>query len=146
MIGGGAAGHAGALAAAALGARCTLIDPAERLGRGQAAELAEAMFLREAIGGRPAQPLDWPGFRRRLGQALATDHANHTAARLATLGATVIRGTARFVDARTVRVNGTAIRARRFVLATGAVPQEPAWARSRRDSPGRRPWRGSERR
>lgn len=130
VIGGGAAGHAVALAAAALGARCTLVDPTERLGRGQAADVAEAMFLREAIGRRPGERFNWPDFRRRLGRALAADHANHTAARLATLGVTVIRGTARFTDARTIRVNDRAIRARRFILAAGALPHEPGWARA----------------
>ncbi len=128
VIGGGTGGHAVALAAAAIGARCTLIDPADRLGRGQAADLAEATFLREAIGLRPGDPFDWTAFGRRLGLALAADHANHAAPRLAAAGVTVIRGAARFTDARTVEVDGRAIRARRFVLATGGAPHEPGWA------------------
>lgn len=128
VIGGGAGGHAVALAAAAIGARCTLIDPADRLGRGQAADLAEATFLREALDLRPGDPFDWTAFRRRLGLVLASDHSNHAAARLAAAGVTVMRGTARFTDAGTVIANGLAICARRFVLATGASPREPGWA------------------
>lgn len=128
VIGGGAGGHAVALAAAAIGARCMLIDPADRLGRGQAADLAESTFLRETLDRQPGEPFDWIGFRRRLGLILAADHANHAAARLSAAGVNVVRGTARFTDARTVTANGLAIRARRFVLATGASAQQPGWA------------------
>lgn len=128
VIGGGTGGHALALAAAAIGARCTLVDPAGRLGRGQAADLAEATFLREALAQLKGGPFDWTGFRRRLGLMLASDHANYGAARLAAAGVTVLRGTAQFTDARTIGVNGIAVRARRFVLATGAVRATPGWA------------------
>jgi pyruvate/2-oxoglutarate dehydrogenase complex dihydrolipoamide dehydrogenase (E3) component len=49
-------------------------------------------------------------------------------ARLEALGAQVLRGEARFIDGRTVAVGDTNIRARRFIIATGArsvVPPIP---------------------
>jgi len=41
------------------------------------------------------------------------------------LGATVIQGTARFADRRTIEVEGQRVRARRFVIATGSRPAVP---------------------
>src|SRR5689334_20307761 len=74
------------------------------------------------------------------GQALRVDFAKvreHTAAvrsavaatvsaeRLGALGVKVIAGAARFVDPRTVSAGDTIVRARRFVIATGAVADPP---------------------
>jgi pyruvate/2-oxoglutarate dehydrogenase complex dihydrolipoamide dehydrogenase (E3) component len=45
--------------------------------------------------------------------------------RFQALGANVIKGEARFIDRRTIEVNGQQIRARRFVIATGSKPLIP---------------------
>jgi pyruvate/2-oxoglutarate dehydrogenase complex dihydrolipoamide dehydrogenase (E3) component len=45
--------------------------------------------------------------------------------RFRALGATVIKGEARFVDRRTVQVGDQLVRARRFVIATGSTPAIP---------------------
>ncbi len=121
VIGGGTAGHALAMAAAALGARCTLIDARARLGRGQASDLAETLFFAAATAHERGRPFDLAALRDRIGQALAAQAPSYAAARLRSLGVTVITGTAAFADPRTVVVGGDGIRARRFVLATGAA-------------------------
>jgi len=51
--------------------------------------------------------------------------ATEDAAALACEGVTVVDGTARFVDRRTIDVDGRRLRARRFVVATGARPSLP---------------------
>jgi pyruvate/2-oxoglutarate dehydrogenase complex dihydrolipoamide dehydrogenase (E3) component len=55
--------------------------------------------------------------------AIAPNDSEH---RFRALGAEVINGTARFVDRRTIQVGETAIRARRFVIATGSRPAIPS--------------------
>lgn len=122
VIGGGTAGHALALAAAALGLGCTLVDEREHLGAGQAADLAAGMTLvaahaRATVGGTP---FDFPALRRTIAAAVSTASRNYSADRLRALGVTVIRSTARFADRETVMTADAAIRARRFVVATGA--------------------------
>ncbi|MCB1488849.1 MAG: FAD-dependent oxidoreductase, partial [Bauldia sp.] len=51
--------------------------------------------------------------------------ANNSAERLSALGVTVIRAPVRFVDQRTAVAGDATIRARRFVIATGARPAAP---------------------
>jgi pyruvate/2-oxoglutarate dehydrogenase complex dihydrolipoamide dehydrogenase (E3) component len=55
-------------------------------------------------------------------RALAPNFASR---RLAGLGVQVIRGTAHFADPHTVVVGGVAVKARRFVIATGSSPVVP---------------------
>lgn len=131
VIGGGTAGHALALAAAALGLGCTLVDEREQLGAGQAADLAAGMTLaaahahaRAAARGGAAT-FDLPALRRTIAAAVSTATRNNSADRLRALGVTVIRSTARFADRETVITADAAIRARRFVVATGAHYARP---------------------
>ena len=50
---------------------------------------------------------------------------NNSAERFTAMGVTVLRGEAKFADARTVVVGDTVIKARRFVIATGSRPAIP---------------------
>lgn len=58
--------------------------------------------------------------------AIAADAVSEDAGpRLTALGIEMVRGTARFSDPRMLKVGESAIRARRFVIATGAAPGVP---------------------
>lgn len=56
---------------------------------------------------------------------IATIAPHDSVERFEGLGATVIQGTASFLDRRTVEVDGQRVRARRFVIATGSRPAVP---------------------
>jgi pyruvate/2-oxoglutarate dehydrogenase complex dihydrolipoamide dehydrogenase (E3) component len=60
---------------------------------------------------------------RSVIDAIAPNDSEH---RFCALGATVIRGEARFADPKTVAVGDQLIKARRFVIATGSSPSIPA--------------------
>lgn len=136
VIGAGANGIALAIAAAAFGVPVVLIERDATGGdQGPLAVRAlievgvRAQALRDA--GRFGLPAAEPQpnaaqIHDHVQRALATDRANHAAERLATLGITVIRGEARFTSRSTVTVEGQPIKARRFVIATGARTIPPA--------------------
>jgi pyruvate/2-oxoglutarate dehydrogenase complex dihydrolipoamide dehydrogenase (E3) component len=58
--------------------------------------------------------------------AVEAVEASESPERLAAAGIEVIPGRARFIDPMTIDVDGRAIRARRFVICTGAAPVEPS--------------------
>jgi pyruvate/2-oxoglutarate dehydrogenase complex dihydrolipoamide dehydrogenase (E3) component len=60
---------------------------------------------------------------------IAAIEPNDSVERFTGLGVTVLRGAARFADKRTVVVDGTEIRARRFVVATGLRARRSAHRR-----------------
>lgn len=119
VIGGGAAGSAMAYAAVGLGLSCVLVETRSPLGRGQARDLA----LDALIGAAPST--DFETLRERIGLAVARTAPLHGAERLRAAGVRVVEATARFTDRTTVEAAGLRIRARRFVLATGARPVLP---------------------
>lgn len=119
VIGAGTAGHAVALGAAALGLRCTVVDPRPVLGAGQLADLLELVATEAAARLEPDVIGDWNALARRAGTALARAAPDHGAARLRTLGVAVVTAAPRFAGPRTLLAGGMVIRARRFVLATG---------------------------
>jgi len=130
VIGAGGNGVALAIAAAAFGVPVVLIER-DAIG-GDSGPLAtralieigaRAQALRDAgrFGLAATEPQPNPAqIHDHIQRALTADRANHTAERLATLGITVIRGEARFTSRSTVTVDGRPIKARRFVIATGA--------------------------
>ncbi len=119
VIGGGPAGFAMASAAVGLGLSCILIDEGPRLGRSQAADLAADILL-------AARPGDtWAALRDRAGRAIAARAPQHDAARLRAMGVTVLGERARFLDPDTLAAGVASIRARRFVVATGAAAVPP---------------------
>lgn len=141
IIGGGAAGLAVATTAAMFGAPVVLVErdrpggpPAHdgALGRGLQAAAGRARALAEAphfgVTAGDVQ-IDHARLREHLGHVAGALAPNETAERLAALGIVLLRGEARFRNRQTVAVGGTEIRARRFVVATGARPAMP-------DTPG----------
>lgn len=135
VIGGGAAGLALAMAAAAFGVEVVLIErgtPGGRNGAIVTAALAvagaRAQALREAgrlgiVAGEP-EP-DHTGVQEHIRRSLAAGAPNHAPERLAALGVRLIRGEAHFVSRSTAVVGDQAIKARRFVIATGSRPALP---------------------
>ncbi|MBN9363117.1 MAG: NAD(P)/FAD-dependent oxidoreductase [Devosia sp.] len=95
------------------------------------AAAAHAQAVRE--GGAFGIAADDPrvNFRRvhdHVEQVINALAPQHAAARLGALGVEVVEGTARFINRRAVTAGDTEIRARRFVIATGArlpVPSIP---------------------
>ena len=136
VIGAGQNGVALAIAAAAFGVPVVLIERDATGGdQGPLAIRAlievggRAQALRDAgrLGFAAIEPQPNPAqIHDHIQRALAADQANHAAERLATLGISVIRGEARFTSRSTVTVEGQPIKARRFVIATGARAVPPA--------------------
>lgn len=120
VIGGGGAGHAAAFAAAGLGLSCVLIEKRLPLGRGAARDLA----LDILVGAPPGA--DFAALRERIGRAVDRAAPLHAAERLRAAGVEVLEGTGRFADGTSMAVGPTTVRARRFVIATGARPVVPA--------------------
>ncbi len=91
-----------------------------------AAKQAAIMRDVEAFGFAPVEIK--PAYNRvntHVKQVIAGISPVDSEDRFRALGATVIKGEARFVDRRTVQVGDQLIRARRFVIATGSTPAIP---------------------
>jgi pyruvate/2-oxoglutarate dehydrogenase complex dihydrolipoamide dehydrogenase (E3) component len=69
--------------------------------------------------------VDMAKVREHVRGVIAAIEPNDSQARFEGLGVTVLRKHARFVDRETVDAEGTRIRARRFVVATGSSPAVP---------------------
>lgn len=138
VIGGGACGLDLALAARQRGLDVVLVDlpgtesvdPArDSLRRAAlAASAARAQAIRTAgsVGLDNAEPK--PNFRvigEHAAAVTATAAPRDSVERLTALGITVLSGAASFADARSLRCGESTIRARQFVLATGASPAIP---------------------
>ncbi|MCA0422460.1 MAG: FAD-dependent oxidoreductase [Proteobacteria bacterium] len=139
VIGAGAAGLSVAASAALLGVPVVLIERGamggECLNAGcvpskaliAAAGMAKADQRAEAFGVHFSAPLiDRARIGRHIRAVIASIAPVDSAERYRAMGAEVITGEARFVDARTVAVGETLVTARRFVIATGAGPMLPA--------------------
>jgi pyruvate/2-oxoglutarate dehydrogenase complex dihydrolipoamide dehydrogenase (E3) component len=141
VIGAGSAGLTLAAAAVAFGESVVLVEK-EKMGGDclntgcvpskaliAAARHAEAVRTADRFGIRAGEPeTDFPAVVAHVRSVIAAIEPNDSVERFTGLGVTVIRGAARFTDRRTVSVDGKAIRARRFVVATGsraAVPPIP---------------------
>ncbi len=91
-----------------------------------AAKQAAIMRDAEAFGFAPVEIK--PAYNRvnaHVKQVIATIAPVDSEDRFRALGATVIKGEARFIDRRTVQVGDQLIKARRFVIATGSTPAIP---------------------
>jgi pyruvate/2-oxoglutarate dehydrogenase complex dihydrolipoamide dehydrogenase (E3) component len=144
IIGAGAAGLSVAAGAALLGARTVLIEKGEMggdcLNYGcvpskallAAAHRAQAMRSASKYGIAAVEPaIDFARVHAHVRGVIDEIAPVDSAERFAGLGATVLRGTARFIARDKVAVNGTTLRAKRFVLAVGgkaAVPPIPGLA------------------
>lgn len=138
VIGAGASGLAVAEAARRLGATVVVIERGETGGMSlksgalalrafsSAADKAAAMRAGAPFGvfGEPAKV----SFRRvhdHVAELIGRGAAEVSPAKLAAAGIDLLKGVGTFTDPKTVRVNDTEIKARRFVIATGARPVQP---------------------
>jgi pyruvate/2-oxoglutarate dehydrogenase complex dihydrolipoamide dehydrogenase (E3) component len=139
VIGAGSGGLSVAAAAAALGGSVVLVEKGklggECLNTGcvpsksllAAAARAHAVARARAFGiSVGAAEVDFGMVHRRVHDVIAAIAPNDSKERFSGLGVRVIEGTARFKDRSTVVVgDGTEIKARRFVIATGSSPAVP---------------------
>lgn len=136
VIGAGTAGLAVATAAAAFGVSVVIVER-HRMGghaggsavMALAAAAARAQAVREArrfgvVTGEPQ--VNDAQLHDHVQRVLAAAAPNTSAERMTALGAVVIAGDARFVSRSTVAVGEQTIKARRFVIATGARTVAPA--------------------
>lgn len=141
VIGAGTAGLAVATAAAAFGVPVVLVERDRmggEIGSSAVAALASAGARAQAVheAGRFGLVVGEPEIRDaalhdHIQRVVAARRPNVSAERLTALGATVMSGEARFVSRSTVIVGDQAIKARRFVVATGArgaLPDSPGLA------------------
>lgn len=141
VIGAGSGGLAVAQAARAYGASVVLVEKA-RLGgnalhtgaipaKALVAAAAHAQALRDGAAFGIASDEPKINFRKvhdHVEQVITALAPQNAAGKLEALGVEIVRGAARFVNRRAVAVGDTEIRARRFVIATGArlpVPSIP---------------------
>lgn len=139
VVGGGSGGLAAAFRAAAHGASVAMLEPAAIGGTcvnvgcvpkkvmWHAAELAGQIAKAHHLGFDVAQTpeLSWPTLLERRGRYIANIHASYER-RLVEQGITRIAQAGRLVAADTVEcADGTRLRARHIVLATGARPVRP---------------------
>jgi pyruvate/2-oxoglutarate dehydrogenase complex dihydrolipoamide dehydrogenase (E3) component len=138
VVGAGSAGLSVAAIAASLGASVVLIERG-RMGGDclnvgcvpskallAAGERAQAVRTAGAFGidaGEPA--IDMARVRDHIAAVIAGIAPNDSVERFTAMGVRVIQAAARFADAGTVTAGGVAVRARRFVIATGSVPALP---------------------
>jgi pyruvate/2-oxoglutarate dehydrogenase complex dihydrolipoamide dehydrogenase (E3) component len=147
VIGAGAAGLTAAALAAQLGARVVVIERANGAASTanplianpliagvrlqalrSAADAAETARRAGQVGIRTgAVEIDWAAVRRHVDGVAAGIAPNLSTTRIEGFGATVLRGEARFLGAGEVAAGDTIVRARRFVIATGAAPVVPAF-------------------
>ena len=139
VIGAGASGLSAAAAAAAFGVPVVLIEKnrmgGESLNNGSlpskalivAAEHASMLRNGAPFGGRAAgAPTDFTAIRTRVQEVIDAVAPQDSRERFVGLGVRVIPGVARFTDSRTVVVDDIAVKARRFIVATGSSPLVPA--------------------
>jgi pyruvate/2-oxoglutarate dehydrogenase complex dihydrolipoamide dehydrogenase (E3) component len=138
IIGAGSAGLTLAAGAAQLGASVVLIEKGEMggdcLNTGcvpskallAAAKQAQAMRKGAALGIRSAEPeVDFAAVMRHVRGVIDEIAPHDSQERFESLGVTVLRHHARFIDGRTVQAGDHHIRPRRVVIATGSRPRLP---------------------
>ena len=138
VIGAGAAGLSVTAGAAQLGASVVLIER-DRMGgdclntgcvpsKALLAASRAVRAIRDAarfgvIADQPA--IDWDRVRSHVRGVIASLAPIDSEQRFRALGATVLRGEARFIGPATLSVDGRAITARRFIIAAGSRAAEP---------------------
>jgi pyruvate/2-oxoglutarate dehydrogenase complex dihydrolipoamide dehydrogenase (E3) component len=138
VVGAGAAGLSVTAVAAQLGLRVALIER-DRMGGDclnfgcvpskallAAGHAADAARTAGRFGIRlPAPDIDWTAVHAHVRGVIEAIAPADSEARFRALGASVIRGEARFVAPDTLAVNERRLRARRIVIATGSRPAIP---------------------
>jgi pyruvate/2-oxoglutarate dehydrogenase complex dihydrolipoamide dehydrogenase (E3) component len=135
VIGGGPGGVTAALGAASAGKSVVLVEKNTLGGRRLSEAIPRHSWLaasREADKARRVmnftvnaqQPqIDFARLRQETAAIVAAVAPNYSQARLEAMNINVIRASGRFVRADTCEAGGANIRARRFIIATGAVPR-----------------------
>jgi pyruvate/2-oxoglutarate dehydrogenase complex dihydrolipoamide dehydrogenase (E3) component len=138
VIGGGTAGLVTSAGAAGIGARVALIEQ-DRLG-GEClwtgcvpskaliacARAAHGVYTARRFGvDVPAVGVDFGRVMQWVHEAQRRIEPHDSPERFRSLGVEVVRGTARFVGERTLRVDGRVMSAKRVVIATGSKPAVP---------------------
>jgi pyruvate/2-oxoglutarate dehydrogenase complex dihydrolipoamide dehydrogenase (E3) component len=135
VIGGGPGGLTVALGAAAAGKSVVVIEKNALGGRRLtesiprhallAAARAQDSAHRAAVFGIPGQDsqIDFVRVRQHIDVVVAAIAPNYSQPRLEAMNITVIRASGRFIAPDTCEAGGETIKARRFVIATGAVPK-----------------------
>jgi pyruvate/2-oxoglutarate dehydrogenase complex dihydrolipoamide dehydrogenase (E3) component len=141
VIGAGAAGLSVTAVAAQLGLKVALIER-DRMGGDclntgcvpskallAAAHAAQSARAAGRFGIRLPEPvIDWDAVRAHVAGSIAAIAPMDSEARFRALGAEVLRGEARFLDAGTLGIDGRRLTARRIIIAAGsraAVPPIP---------------------
>ena len=138
VIGAGASGLSVTAVAAQLGLRVALIER-DRMGGDclnfgcvpskallAASHAAQAARAADRFGIRLPEPeIDWDAVREHVHGVIAAIAPTNSEARFRALGATVLRGEARFVAPDTLMVDGRRITARRIVIAAGSTAAVP---------------------
>ena len=138
VIGAGSGGLSVAAAAAQFGQKVVLFEKGEMggdcLNYGcvpskallAAAKQAHAMRSGAAYGVKPVEPeVDFSAVRAHVRRAIEAIAPHDSQERFETLGVTVIRAAARFLDARRIEAAGAQYTARRIVIATGSRAAVP---------------------
>jgi pyruvate/2-oxoglutarate dehydrogenase complex dihydrolipoamide dehydrogenase (E3) component len=140
ILGGGAAGLTVAAGAAQLGAKTLLIEKEKELGGDclhygcvpsktliWTAHVRHLMQHADRFGLPPVElpPVDYRQVVRRIRSVIDTIQKHDSADRFCGLGARVEFGDARFLDERTIRLNGARHSAKFWVIATGSSPAIP---------------------
>ncbi|MEX6508505.1 NAD(P)/FAD-dependent oxidoreductase [Jiella sp. M17.18] len=138
VIGAGSGGLSTAAAAAAFGASVVLVERGAMGGdclnygcvpsKALIAAGRHAAAIREApaFGISAGEPrVDFSAVKDHVARVIAAIAPNDSVERFESLGVTVIKADAAFVDPRTVSAGGQLIRARRFVVAAGSSPLVP---------------------
>lgn len=138
VIGAGSGGLSVAAAAASFGVSVVLIERGKMGGdclnvgcvpsKALLAAGKRAQAIRKAAqfgvaGGEPM--IDWHGVQQHVQGVIRAIAPNDSVERFTGLGVKVIEAAGRFVDSGTVEAGGYAIKARRFVIATGSRPFVP---------------------
>ena len=138
IVGGGTGGLVSAHIAAGLGARVALVER-DRTGGDclwtgcvpsksliAAADLAHRMRHAQRVGLEPVQPrIDFASVMARVRSAQAAIEPHDSPERLRAAGVEVIKATAAFSGARTLRAGERELRFRRAIVATGSEPGLP---------------------
>jgi len=138
IIGAGSAGLSVAAGAARLGARTVLFE-SDRMGGDclntgcvpsksllASAKLAAAIRAAPRYGLEvPPPTVDFATVMRRVHEVIASIAPHDSVERFERLGVRVVRAEARFTGPRDLEGGGLAVRARRFVIATGSAPAVP---------------------
>jgi pyruvate/2-oxoglutarate dehydrogenase complex dihydrolipoamide dehydrogenase (E3) component len=142
VIGAGAGGLSAATAAGAFGARAVLVEQSRNRGGRRAGNVGVALPALAAAAERANASrngarfgmktthfaIDFAAVNRHVNNVIGAIAPNSARERITGLGVQVIEGAARFTDKRTIVVGDVAIRARRFIIATGSCPVVPAIA------------------